>query len=211
MIQCVIFDCDGTLVDSEYLCNLALEKKLMEIGISENATSLQQRFRGWKLANIITSLSQKHQISFDDSFVLHYRELVAELFDENLKPMPNVQTALEKINLAKCVASSGPMEKIRHSLSVSKLTVFFGSHLFSSYEIQSWKPEPDLFLYAANVMGFPPEQCAVIEDSSLGIEAANNAGMKSFYYNPENTVSNNIDAHIEFNDMASLPSLLMLN
>jgi beta-phosphoglucomutase-like phosphatase (HAD superfamily) len=46
MIECVIFDCDGTLVDSEMLCNLGLEIKLKELGIQTNIQSMMEQFRG---------------------------------------------------------------------------------------------------------------------------------------------------------------------
>lgn len=53
MIECVIFDCDGTLVDSEVLCNLGLKIKLQELGIKADIQSMVNQFRGWKLANIV--------------------------------------------------------------------------------------------------------------------------------------------------------------
>jgi HAD superfamily hydrolase (TIGR01509 family) len=92
--------------------------------------------------------------------------------------------ALESIQLPKCVASSGPMEKIRQALQVTNLANYFRDDIFSSYDIQSWKPEPDLFLWAANAMGIAPSKCAVVEDSPAGIEAAKRAGMIPFLYAP---------------------------
>jgi beta-phosphoglucomutase-like phosphatase (HAD superfamily) len=81
MIKCVIFDCDGTLVDSEYLCNLALEINLAELGIQESAAKLIEKYRGWKLAEIFNQLEETHNIKLNES---KYRRLVAELLIENL-------------------------------------------------------------------------------------------------------------------------------
>lgn len=153
MIECVIFDCDGTLVDSEYLCNLALAQLLSNIGITEDASLMQARFRGWKLARILESLSEKHHISFSTHFVPDYRKLVAELFQAKLRPTVNVHIALEEIALPKCVASSGPLAKIRQALDLTKLANFFQDRLFSSYQIQSWKPEPDLIFIRGKTNG----------------------------------------------------------
>ncbi len=208
-LQCVIFDCDGTLVDSEYLCNLALEKMLAWLGIKEDANSLMHKYRGWKLDTILKTLSEEHQISFSSSFVPAYRELVAEYFDLKLEPVANMREALEAIPLAKCVASSGPLHKIKHALDCAALTDYFGDKLFSAYQINSWKPKPDLFLHAANKMNVLPEHCAVVEDSLVGIEAAKRAGMKAFLYDPHNALSPSLNSVTVFTDMLELPSLLL--
>jgi HAD superfamily hydrolase (TIGR01509 family) len=183
MIECVIFDCDGTLVDSEYLCNLALEINLAELGIQESTAKLIEKYRGWKLAEIFNQLEETHNIKLNES---KYRGLVAELFDRELKPVDGVKKALPKIQQIKCVASSGPLEKINQALQITGLSEFFGSHVFSSYIVKSWKPDPGLFLSAAEAMNFRPEECAVVEDSKVGLIAAINAGMQAYFFNPEN-------------------------
>lgn len=208
MIKCVIFDCDGTLVDSEYLCNLGLELMLKDLGITEDAHSLMQRFRGWKLATIITKLTEEHKLELSDNFIPAYRKVVADLFDSKLEATANVETALRQIKLPKCVASSGPIEKIKHALQLTNLGSYFAENIFSAYVIQSWKPEPGLFLHAAEQMGFLPEQCAVIEDSLVGIEAAERAGMKPFLYDPQCDFNKGASSCIVFHDMLELPKLL---
>jgi HAD superfamily hydrolase (TIGR01509 family) len=185
-VKCLIFDCDGTLVDSEYLCNKGLAIKLDDdYGIGECAQSLMKRYRGWKLANIVQDLEEIHTIKFPADFVYSYRLIVSKLFKSELQPIPEVETTLKAIDLPKCVASSGPMDKIQESLKLTGLSIYFSGNLFSSYDIKSWKPDPALFLHAAQVMGFRPEECAVIEDSSFGIDAALAANMLPIYYSPE--------------------------
>ncbi|MFV1983102.1 MAG: HAD-IA family hydrolase [Thiohalomonadales bacterium] len=186
MIKCIIFDCDGTLVDSEYLCNLGLELKLREIQIEESAHEMVIKYRGGKLSEILKSLELKYNIVLDEDFVTSYRALVETLFENNLKPIDGVINTLEKLNLPKCVASSGPLKKIEKSLSLTNLKQFFNDNIFSSYEINSWKPEPELFLHAAEKMGFRPNQCAVVEDSQIGIHAAIAANMLPIFYDPLN-------------------------
>jgi len=169
MVECVIFDCDGTLVDSEYLCCLGLEINLKEYGLHISANKLALKFRGWKLSNIIQEIENEHKLQLKNNFVSSYRKLVDELFERNLTPCEGVVDALESIDLPKCVASSGPLEKIQKALDVSGLSKYFDRNLFSSYEIGSWKPEPDLFLYSAKQMGYKSNNCMVVEDSKLGI------------------------------------------
>ena len=206
-IECLIFDCDGTLVDSEYLCNLGLVKKLAEVEIEADANELMHRFRGWKLANIMDSLEEIYDIELESAFEPTYRQIVSDLFETELQPIEGVRKVLGQIDLPMCVASSGPRQKIEQALRVTELSHFFGRNLFSSYEIGSWKPEPDLFLHAADQMGFPPEQCAVIEDSEVGIAAAVAAGMRPIHFKPDGALSD-VGPILTLSRMIDLPRLL---
>jgi HAD superfamily hydrolase (TIGR01509 family) len=204
---CVIFDLDGTLVDSEGLCNQAFLDLLPQL--NDTVESLIHRYRGKKLAPILADLEVRLCRNLPDAFEQHYRQHVSELFSRELKPMPGVLEMLEAVNFPKCIASSGPPAKIRQVLQVSGLAPFFGGRIFSSYEVGSWKPEPGLFQYAANAMGFIPNQCVVVEDSEVGIEAATAARMKAFQYvrNGE-TSSCQTGNGVPFDDMSQLPQLL---
>ena len=84
MIKCTIFDCDETLVDSEYLCNLGLEIKLRNYGVESSAADMMKRFRGGKLSSILETIECEHQIKLKDNFVTSYRSLVDKLFEEAL-------------------------------------------------------------------------------------------------------------------------------
>ena len=208
MLECLIFDCDGTLVDSEYLCNIGLARKLAEIGIEADAADMMQRFRGWKLAKIMQNLEELYTIKLEPNFEQGYRQIVAELSETELKPIEGVEAMLDQLELPMCVASSGPRQKIEQALRLTGLSRFFGRNLFSSYEVQSWKPEPGLFLHAADRMGFEPSRCAVIEDSQVGIEAALAAGMRPIHFDPNGEL--NVSGSVwTFNRMGDLPRLLV--
>ncbi len=198
---CIIFDMDGTLVDSEPLGYRALLDFMPDV--DETVESLISRHRGGQFASIIADLEVRHQFKFPDNFEPIYREHARKLFETELKAMPNVHDMLAQLPYAKCVASSSPMIKIEHALSVTGLADFFGKHTYSAYQINSWKPEPDLFLHAAKQMGFTPDNCIVIEDSAVGVTAAQRAGMTVFKYDPlgdEQTV----DGYILLKDHADL-------
>jgi len=184
MIKCIIFDCDGTLVDSEYLFNQALSEKLSGKGVFLSAEKLVQRFRGVKLFTVLEQLEAEHLVSLDDTFIEDYRSLVGALFSNELLACVGVVETLAKIELDMCVASNGPVEKMQLALSVTGLADFFGDSVFSAYEVNAWKPDPKLFMHAADQMGFSPAECLVLEDSLVGIEAANAAGMTAVLYDP---------------------------
>ena len=202
---CVIFDLDGTLVDSETLCNQAFLDLLPEL--DEPVDALVVRYRGKKLGLILADLRSRLGRELPDGFETRYRQRVSELFDRELKPVAGVCEMLEATHYARCVASSGPSAKIRHALSVSGLGAYFGDRIFSAYDVGSWKPEPGLFLHAAQAMGFEPAHCIVVEDSDVGIAAAAAAGMAALQYAPNNgaPVTNGLAS---FNSMHSLPALL---
>ncbi len=184
MTQCIIFDCDGTLVDSEYLCNLALEIKLKEYAVKESANEMMDRFRGCQLASILKSLEEQHRINLAEDFVPSYRSLVDTLFEKRLQPCEGVAEMLSSLAFPKCVASSGPPAKIRKALNLTGLACHFNDNIFSSYEIGSWKPEPGIFLHAAKEMGYSPAHCVVVEDSLVGVIAAQRAEMRAILYDP---------------------------
>jgi HAD superfamily hydrolase (TIGR01509 family) len=209
MIKCVIFDCDGTLVDSELLCNQCLALLLKELGVFEDAHMLLRRYRGAKLAMILADIGTRHQMPIPEAFVSKYRALTASFFDKFLRPTNGVRAALDLIPVPKCVASSGPPEKIFRALRVTGLADHFSHRVFSSYVVNSWKPDPGLLLYAASQMGVSPSDCAVVDDSALGIQAAASAGMTLFLFDPDSTnVLIDPRSATIFREMSLLPGLL---
>lgn len=179
----VIFDLDGTLVDSEALCNQALLDLIPSL--NESVEALVDQFRGKKLSEILNEIERRISAPLPSDFEQVYRQRVTDAFETDLKPVKGVPDMLKALELPFCIASSGPSDKIRQALAVKGLTPFFGERYFSSYIVGSWKPDPGLFLYAAKSMGFSPENCVVIEDSTIGLEAAASAGMHALHYAPQ--------------------------
>ncbi|MEM8857151.1 MAG: HAD family hydrolase [Chloroflexota bacterium] len=208
MGKCLIFDCDGTLVDSELLCHQGLAYELDKLGVYEDADSMMHRFRGWKLANIFEQIEEQHSIQLPNSFEPQYRKAMAKLFASELKPITGAHETLSRLPHVKCVASSGPMHKIIQALEVTNLRQFFDNHLFSAYDVGSWKPDPDLFLHAADQMGFNPDACVVIEDSLVGIQAARAAGMRAIFFNPNQINLPTFDKVEQIQKMSQLTYLL---
>ena len=182
-IECLIFDLDGTLVDSEVLCLQAYCDTVPDL--DWDVDYIVAHFRGWKLNLIVEAIEDRIGRKLPDDFETTYRAHVAELFDAHLKPFDHVNETIAALDLPKCIASAGPLKKMRHSLGLTGLLPYFDPNLFSAYEINSWKPEPDLFLHAAKTMGFAPDTCLVVEDSPVGIEAARRAGMHYLLHCPE--------------------------
>ena len=180
MIQCVIFDFDGTLVDSEKLCNQAFTDLIPAINISID--ELVQQYSGRKLSWIFSDIEKQFDCTLSSNIEQQYRSRVAELFESHLEAFDGVHNALDTISMPVCIATSAPDSKVMPALRKTNLLKYFEDKVFSSYTIGSWKPEPDIFLHAANCMNAAPRHCLVLEDSVAGIEAANAAGMLSVQY-----------------------------
>ena len=207
MIKCLIFDNDGTLVDSEFLCNLGLEIKLREYGVEASAAKMTEQYRGGKLADILQSIEQEHSIVLKENFTFEYRALVEKLFEKELNPCAGVPEFLSENTLSVCVASNGPVQKINKALEITGLKKYFGHHVFSSYQINSWKPDPDLFLHAAKQMGFATTECLIIEDSLKGIKAGLAAKIKTVLYDPMN-LHKRIDGVTSIHEMKELNTII---
>ena len=209
-IAAVIFDCDGTLVDSELLnARGVAELFAADHGIDLDAVAIESEFRGGKFEAMIDTLADRHGVAVAYDFTTRYREHMYDLFARALEPMPGVRDAIEAIDLPKCVASSGPEKKLAVALESTGLGRYFGDFVFSAYTIGVWKPEPDLFLTAAAALGVAPAACAVIEDSDAGVEAGRRAGMRVFGYDPHGAISEHPEAELtRFSDFHDLPDLL---
>lgn len=180
--SCLIFDLDGTLVDSEPACNQAFLDLIPELSL--DVEELVRRNRGRKLAAIIHDIEIHLGSPLPPDFISAYRARVAALFEDQLLPMPNAAGTLAALRCPVCVASSAPVFKITHALRLTGLEAYFGENLYSSYEVGHWKPHPGLFLHAADAMGFRPAECVVIDDSEVGIQAALAAGMVAYQFIP---------------------------
>lgn len=210
MSACLLFDCDGTLVDSERLCHVGLVRKFQPLGIDLDADELMMRFKGWKLGRILEILESEHDLLLPADFVPSYRAIVSELFDAELKPIEGIEQALIDLPQPKAVVSNGPQHKIKQALSVCGLSSYFGDNIYSSYDIGIWKPDPGLYRHAATKMGYSPEQCSVIDDGHVGVEAGYLAGMKTYFYNRFREECAFPDV-ISFESMHLLPELVKPN
>ncbi len=199
-LRCVIFDCDGTLVDSEPLVNEVLVEMAGEHGIELDLSDSLRMFAGRKLDEGLAELEDLADYRFPDAFVPEFRARSAQRLASDVQAMPHVDETLEQLHLPRCVASSAPRAKTELNLAVTGLDRHFDA-VFSAYEINSWKPEPDLFLVAAAHHSAAPHECVVVEDSDHGIAAGLAAGMQVITYRrPDVSGDNlrNIDSYREF-------------
>lgn len=167
----VIFDCDGVLVDSEGIGNDVFAEMLAIYGHQISSDESISRFRGMKLARCLDILERETGIELPESFETDLRQRMSAEFQAKLRPVDGALRLIESLKVPFCVASSGPRKKIEENLRTTDLYPHFVGKIFSGYEVGSWKPEPGLFLSAAEHFGVAPGDCVVIEDSFVGVNA----------------------------------------
>ena len=207
----LIFDCDGVLVDSEPIGNRVFSEMVGELGVDLPSETAERMFRGGQLAECLAFIEQQRGQPVPTDFIPQFRQRSADAFRKHLKPIPGIHTALEQLQIPMCVASNGPREKMELTLALTELLPWFANRMFSAYDIDSWKPRPDLFLHAAEQHQTHARDCAVIEDSVFGAQAALAAGMTAFVYTPDHRRAEFDELQVTlFDDMRDLPALLGL-
>ena len=211
----VIFDMDGTLVDSEPLANRVFHEKLKPYGLPAEVDEacLARDLTGLSLPSCFALLRERYGIVLPEDFEDDLQAETYRRLRSELKPVAGVPAMLDAVALPKCVASSSEPEKIALSLALCGLDRHFGGHYFSARQVARGKPHPDLFLHAAKAMGYAPQTCAVVEDSLPGALAGHRAGMQVFAYrplleDPDAAALHDLGCRI-FRDIADLPGLLL--
>lgn len=209
MVELVIFDCDGVLVDSEHLTNTVFVEMLNELGISVTLEDMFEQFVGNSMSRCLELIQELLGKPIPDEFIREYTDRTVITLKASLKPVDGIVEVLNVLKTPYCVASSGDHEKMRTTLGITNLLNYFEGKLFSVTEVARGKPYPDVFLYAAERMGVEPAKCAVVEDTPIGARAGIAAGMKVFGY-AKLTPAQKLEKEgtIVFEDMRQLPHLL---
>jgi HAD superfamily hydrolase (TIGR01509 family) len=181
MYEAVIFDCDGTLVDSEIISLGVLVDYISQFGLQMAHDEAVARFAGTNLSFVLAELSDRLTSPLPENHVAEFRQRQMECLRSNLQPIPGAAELLATLKIPFCVASNAPRAKIELCLETTGLDRHFDqTRIHSAYDIQIWKPEPDLFYKAADSLGVRRERCVVIEDSLPGVQAGLAAGMQVF-------------------------------
>ena len=180
----IIFDCDGTLVDTEPLHNLAVTQLLHEEGLTQySADYIHARFIGTRFKTMLEELSQETGHVFPADMPTRYVALAAKLSDLYFQTVPGAAECVAEAKargIKICVGSNGQRDNVLDSLRRGDLKKYFlDEEVFTSVMALNPKPAPDLFLLAAEKMGVAPAQCVVIEDSVPGVRAGAAAGMRT--------------------------------
>ena len=142
-----------------------------------------EEFTGGNWYTTVAFIENKIGRKLPEDFEKEYRRRSAIAFEKDLVPIDGVEDLIRSLDTDICVGSNGPKEKILPNLRITGLSQYFqNGNIFSAYDIQKWKPDPGLYLHAAEKMGYKPSDCIVVEDTIHGVKAALSAGMKVIGY-----------------------------
>lgn len=180
----IIFDCDGVLVDSEYIANRVFAQALASYGCEISMEESIRKFTGVSDKNAREIILEEAQIDLPENYWALQQTALFDAYEAELTPlMQPFLEILDLLKLPKCVASNSSISHVTSCLKMCQQDKYFNERaIFTSQRVANPKPAPDLFLLAAREMGFEPQDCIVIEDSPAGTQAAIAAGMEVFIF-----------------------------
>lgn len=173
-----IYDCDGTLIDSETIAMQVCAAAARSIGLDYTPETFGRRFIGIPGKDTWAAIEVEYGRPLPDGFREATDGEIKRRFLTEIRPVPGVRAAVEEIGGRRCVASSTGLHSLRRNIRTAGLEDLFDPHIFSASQVARGKPAPDVFLFAASQMGVDPIHCLVIEDSVPGVTAARRAGMQ---------------------------------
>lgn len=204
-IRALVFDMDGLLVDSEGLAAMALERFLAEHGRTM-VPGTMERTLGRRLPEAMAVIAEDYELAGDlPDLVAAYDHLRLEALRGNVRPMPGapeiVRWARDR-GLKIALATSSLRTHADLSLTEAGLAGLFDAEATGA-EVERGKPEPDIFLLAAERLGVEPAACAVLEDAPAGLAAAAAAGMVPVWVPNANTrdLSSPVEVAVRCDDL----------
>ena len=191
MINTVIFDMDGVIVDTEPVHHFAYNQHFKHLNI-EVSPEMYATFTGNSTKNIYERLRETYKLTDDIRLLVETkRNLFNDAFDQKedlylLEGVFNLIQDLHHNGMQLVLASSSANVTINRIFNRFNLHQYF-SHIVSGEDFPKSKPHPAIFLKAAELANTPVENAIVIEDSTNGIIAANAAGIYCIAYNSVNS------------------------
>ena len=189
-MEAVIFDMDGVLIDSEPLHFEVDQLVLRKLNIYEGKSYLE-RFVGYTNPAMWQIIKEEFSIesTIEELIELQMTVKLSHLEQSNYEAIEGIKELLKELqsyNVPIAIASSSPRIFIEAVIKKIQIVEYFQDWI-SGEEVPKSKPEPDVFLKAAELLNVNPERCMVIEDSKSGTIAAKSAGMKCIGYKNVNS------------------------
>jgi HAD superfamily hydrolase (TIGR01509 family) len=189
-LPALIFDCDGVLIDSEYLASRVESEVARELKLTLGVDEAHDLFLGKTVDGVLDAIAARAGKRPSSAWVYNWAFATAHTFLRELKAVDGVGVAVETLRQRghrMAVASQSPLARVQLSLHVAGLAGQFGDHIYVSTMVERPKPAPDIYLLAAQKLETAPADCIVIEDSPAGAAAALGAGMRVIGYAPGKT------------------------
>ena len=174
MIQQVIFDCDGVLVDTEIVAAEIVVGMLNQLGIDISVQTYMHKYTG----DALTSILQRLNVVPDrDQSIMDFAETIERKIYNSLRAINGMPELVRSLSLPVALASNSNIWQVEKAIAFLDIKDKVNTNYFSAEMVERPKPFPDVYLLAARTLDRSPEQCLVIEDSLSGTKSAVGAGM----------------------------------
>ena len=214
LIKAVIFDLDGVIVESENAHIEAEKQTFLKYGVRISAEELH-RYTGTTANAMFTELIKKYELNatFEDMF-RQKENILFRLLEEDAEPTKGIITLIRKLKSKRiklAIGSGSTKKQIKYVLGRLSITHFFDS-IVGAEDVVHGKPDPETFLRAATELDVNPNECLVVEDAELGVEAAKRAHMKCLGYKNPNSGNQDLSkADIIADDFSKLNVTTLLH
>jgi len=177
----LIFDFDGVLLESEFEGNRHLAELLTELGYDHSIAETNRHYTGLSGADFIAAIEQRIGTMLPSEFHDRLRDRSRQALREGIAAVSGAVEFVRSLppELPKAVASSSSTRWIRGHLAHLSLEGEFGDHIYSGHEhVERGKPQPDIYWHAAEAIGVPIADCAILEDSVVGATGAVASGAR---------------------------------
>jgi HAD superfamily hydrolase (TIGR01509 family) len=206
----LLFDCDGTLVDSESIVMAQMQLAGRLLGLELSPEDCQRRFLGHTRRHCLTVFEQLSGAPLPEDFAVELAAGIRLRLETDLQPVPGVGAALEQLPQIKCVVSNAGPAHVAFALEKAGLAAPFADRRYSPIPPCEPKPSPMLYRQTMERLGIEARHCVAIEDSAAGVMAATAAGIRTlgFAMLASRDELRRAGACATFRHMAALPGLI---
>ncbi len=180
MIEAVLFDCDGVLVESEMVCARLFWQDMQTRGLDISEQEAADIYGAGPM-ELVAQGAIARGADLPEDWVGQFYQVMFEALKTQTQSVPGASALVRRLadaGIKMAVGSNGPVAKMEITLAAVGLLDQLRPHVYSARDLANPKPAPDIYLHAATELGVAPRNCVVVEDSASGALAAGAAGMR---------------------------------
>ena len=178
-IKHVLFDNDGTIVDTEIIAARIMLKLLAQHGFHISERDYNMRFPGLRTRDVVTALALEEGFEPPENFIQQLHSAHNEDYHNAIRSIRGMPTLFRSLKVPKSMVSNGSIRYVEKCLRKVRLLSALDGHIFSAEQVDNPKPSPDVYLFALEKLGLSRHEVLVVEDSVTGIAAASSAGIQA--------------------------------
>lgn len=178
MIKHILFDNDGTIVDSEIIAVRATLQLLRPYGFMMDEQEYSRRFPGLLERDILAILQREYGVEVRADYFEQLRDLHNLGFDRDLQVIAGMEAIFRGMRVPKSMVSNGSVRHVERCLQRVGLRDALDGFIFSAEQVAQPKPHPDVYWHALEQLALHPSETMAVEDSPTGVASAKEAGLR---------------------------------